>query len=66
MFRVQHGYGNTRSDQVMGTMGMGTVLVFGTLRHTVYLYHGTTGISWVCYNRVRINFIVLKLVFSLI
>jgi len=34
--RVRHGYGNTRGDRVTGT---GTVLVFGTPWHTVYLYH---------------------------
>ena len=49
---------------IMGTTGMGTVLEFGTLWHTVYPYHGITGISQVCYNRVSINFNVLKLVFS--
>ena len=66
IFRVRHRYRNTHGDQVTGTTGVGTVLVFGTLRHTVYPYHGIMGISQVCYNRVRINFIVLKLVFSLI
>jgi hypothetical protein len=63
-YRVRHGYGNTCGDRVTGTTGMGTVLVFGTPRHTVYPYHGITGISRVYYNRVSINFIVLKLVFS--
>ena len=43
--RVWHGYGNTRGDPVTGTTGTGTVLVFGTTRHTVYPYHGITGIS---------------------
>ena len=38
--------------------GTGTVLVFGTLRHTVYPYHGVTGISRVYYN---INIIILTL-----
>jgi hypothetical protein len=64
--RVQHGYGNTHSDQVTGTMGMGMVLEFGTLWHTVYPDRGIMGISQVCYNRVSIDFNVLKLVFSLI
>ena len=59
-----HRYGNTRGDWVTGTTG--TVMVFGTLRHTVYLYHSIMGILQVCYNRVSINFIVLNLVFSLI
>jgi len=44
IYRVRHGYGNTRSDRVTGTTGTGTVLVFGTPRHTVYPYHGITGI----------------------
>ena len=39
-------------------MGMGMVLVFGTPWHTMYLYCGITGISWVYYN---LNIIVLKL-----
>jgi hypothetical protein len=40
--RVCHGYGNTRGDRVTGTTGTGTVLVFGTPRHTVPVprYHG--------------------------
>jgi hypothetical protein len=42
--RVRHGYGNTRGDRVTGTTGTGTVLLFGTPRHTVYPYHGITGI----------------------
>jgi hypothetical protein len=42
--RVRHGYGNTRGDRVTGTTGTGTVLVFSTPRHTVYPYHGITGI----------------------
>ena len=50
----------------MGFAGMGMVVKFGTLRHTVYPYHGITGIQWVYYDMVSIFFIVLKLVFSLI
>ena len=56
VWRVWHRYGNTCSDRVMGSTSIGTVLVFGTLQHTVYLYHGITGISQVYYN---INSIVL-------
>ena len=66
IFRVWHRYGNACSDRVTGTTGTGTVLVFGTLQYTMYPYHGIMGISQVCYNRVSINFIVLKLAFSLI
>ena len=39
-------------------MGTGTVLVFGTPRHTMYPYRGVTGISRVYYN---INIIILTL-----
>ena len=47
MSRVRHGYGKTRSDQVMGITGMGTVLIFSTLRYAAYPYRGIVGISWV-------------------
>ena len=53
--RVWPRYGNTHGDWVTGTTGTGTVLVFGTPRHTVYPYHGITGILRVYYNRVSIN-----------
>ena len=44
MNRVSHGYGFTRGASETGTAGTGTVLDFGTPRHTVYPYHGVTGI----------------------
>jgi len=56
MYRVRHGYGKTRGDRVTGITGMGTVLGFGTPRHTVYPYHGITGISRVFYDKVDLIF----------
>jgi hypothetical protein len=44
IFRVSHGYGFTRGASEMGTTGTGTVLDFGTPRHTAYPYHGVAGI----------------------
>jgi hypothetical protein len=54
--RVRHGYGKTRGDRVTGITGTGTVLGFGTPRHTVYPYHGITGISRVYYSKVDLIF----------
>jgi len=59
-----HGYGKTRGFEVTGFAGTGTVVEFGTLRHTVYPYCGIAGIQQVYYNMVSIFFIVLKLIFS--
>jgi hypothetical protein len=42
--RVSHGYGNTRGVSKTGNTGTGTVLDFGTPRHTAYPYRGVTGI----------------------
>jgi hypothetical protein len=42
--RVPHGYGFTRGASKTGTAGTGTVLDFGTPRHTAYPYRGVTGI----------------------
>jgi hypothetical protein len=42
--RVPHGYGFSRGASKTGTAGTGTVLDFGTLRHTAYPYRGVTGI----------------------
>jgi len=36
--RVPHGYGNTRGVSKTGNMGTGTVVDFGTPRHTAYPY----------------------------
>src|SRR5882672_9004879 len=67
--RVCHGYGKTRGFSKTGSAGTGTVVDFGTSRHTVYPYRGITGISRVYYNRVRIFFVVffsyLIVVFSM-
>jgi hypothetical protein len=62
--RVRHGYGKTRGDLVTGITGTGTVLGFGTPRHTVYPYHGITGISRVYYDKVDLIFTFFLLVFS--
>ena len=62
--RVRHGYGKTCGDWVTGITGTGTVLGFGTPRHTVYPYHGITGISRVYYSKVSLIFTVLNLAFS--
>ena len=43
IFRVCHGYNNTRSDRVTGSMGTGTVLDFDTPRHTVTHTSGIAG-----------------------
>ena len=59
--RACHGYGNTRSDRVIGT-----VSDFSTLWHTVYPYHGIMGMIQVNYNKVGIIFTALKLFFFLI
>ena len=59
-----HGYAKTRGFEVTGFAGTGTVVDFGTPRHTAYPYHGIAGIPRVYYNKVNIIFIVLKLVFS--
>ena len=56
--RVQHGYGK------MGSVGMSTVVDFGTLCHATYLYHGITGTYRYITIRVSLIFPVLKLVFS--
>ena len=64
MIRACHRYGNTCSDQVMGTTGTGTVLDFSTPWHTAYPYHSIMGIIWVNYNMVSLIFTALKLVFS--
>ena len=42
-FRVHHGYRNTHGDWVMSSVGMGTVLNFDTLRHTVTHTCGIAG-----------------------
>src|SRR6266481_1298982 len=69
MIRVCHGYGKTRGFSKTGSAGTGTVVDFGTPRHTAYPYRGITGISRVYYNRVRIFFVVffsyLIVVFSM-
>ena len=57
--RVQHGYGK------MGSVGMSTVVDFGTLWHATYLYHGITGTYRYITIRVSLIFPVLKLVFFL-
>ena len=50
--RVPHGYGNTRGVSKTGNTGTGTVVDFGTPRHTVYLYpqlrvfHGYITTGW--------------------
>ena len=44
MSRVPHGYGNTRGVSQTGNTGTGTVVDFGTPRHTAYPYRGVTGI----------------------
>ena len=36
--RVPHGYGNTRGVSKTGNTGTGTVVDFGTPRHTAYPY----------------------------
>jgi hypothetical protein len=41
--RDRHGYGKTRGFSKMGSAGTGTVVNFGTLRHTVYPYRGIAG-----------------------
>jgi hypothetical protein len=41
--RVYHGLPETRGVSETGHMGTGTVVHFGTLQHTVYLYHGVAG-----------------------
>ena len=41
--RVLHRYGNTRGVSKTGTAGTSTVVNFGTLQYTAYLYHGVTG-----------------------
>src|SRR5882762_5496170 len=41
--RVRHGYGKTRGFSKMGSAGTGTVVDFGTPRHTVYPYRGIVG-----------------------
>ena len=43
LLRVFNGYRNTHGDQVMGSMGTGTVLDFDTLQHTVTRTHGIMG-----------------------
>jgi hypothetical protein len=47
----------------MGSVGTGTVLVFGTPQHTVYLYRGVAGIHGFI-NRVIHKFFVLNKGFS--
>jgi hypothetical protein len=64
MCRDCHGYGKTRGFEVTGLAGTGTVVDFGTLRHTTYPYRGIAGIPQVYYNKVSLIFIALKLVFS--
>ena len=51
-----HGYGKTHGFSKTSSTGMGTVVDFSTLWHTVYLYHGIMDISWVYYNRLKIIF----------
>jgi hypothetical protein len=62
--RECHGYTKTCGFEVTGFAGTGTVVDFGTPRHTAYLYRSIAGIPGVYYNKVSIIFIVLKLVFS--
>ena len=54
--KVRHGYRKTHSDWVTGIMGTGMVLGFDTPQHTVYPYHGITGISRVYYSKVDLIF----------
>jgi len=44
MDRVRHGYGKTRGVSKTGIAGMGTVVDFGTPRHTATRTRGITGI----------------------
>jgi len=41
--RECHRYGKTHGFEVTGLAGMGTVVNFGTLRHTTYPYRGIAG-----------------------
>ena len=41
--RDMHGYRKTRGFSKMGSAGTGTVVDFGTPRHTTYPYHGIAG-----------------------
>jgi hypothetical protein len=43
---------------------MGMVFDFGTLWHTMYLYHGVMGMYRYYYSKVSIIFVVLNVVFS--
>ena len=43
VYRVCHGYGKTRGFSKMGSVGTGTVVDFGTPRHTAYPYRGIAG-----------------------
>ena len=64
--RVQHRYRNTYGDQGHGYHGYRYGIgIWHTAAYCVP-YHSIMGISQVCYNRVSINFIVLKHLFSLI
>ena len=44
MHSVYHGLPETRGVSKTGHAGTGTVVDFGTLRHTAYLCHGVAGI----------------------
>ena len=49
----------------MGTMGTGTVLIFGILQHTTYPYHGVTGINGlITHNGECIYILFLLLIFT--
>ena len=41
--RDRHGYGKTRGFSKTGSAGTGTVVDFGTPRHTAYPYRGIAG-----------------------
>jgi hypothetical protein len=59
-----HGYRKTHGFAKTGSAGTGTVVDFGTPRHTAYPHRGIAGISRVHYHLVSIIFFALKLVYS--
>ena len=52
MIKVMHRYRNTCGVSKMSNMGMGMLLNFNTLQHTVYPYCGIVGVAQVNYNKV--------------
>ena len=63
--RVRHRYGKTCRFSKMGSAGMGTVVDFGTLWHTMYLYRGITGMAQVNYHKGEPNLYSCKTSFVL-